>query len=602
MTTRTLTRPVDTTTLASAPAKAHSGLSWLETTASAAYAWLYWPVPFQRGATVVRATLVLHSYQAPAASRTITVRRAGSAVNYSRMTWANQPAGDGATATASSSTSGPAQEWRIDVTALMQEVAAGAFWWGFRLTSSSTVPLRWHSTQSPYESSRPYLEVEWSEEPDAPGDLAPSGGLAVSTPKPVLRWVAGDAGTVDEQSALHVQTSTTANFATVAWDSGVVLSALPELDLADTSFPGFTGTASYWRVRVRNKAMLWSDFSDAAAARYVDRGLVTILEPSGSTLMDSTPVVRWSFSGTQAQYQVVVQRGDQVRTPVWDSGLRKGTDQALTVPSGILRDDKTYTFTVRVWDDVARASVPGAPAYRQASKAVWFDDDLAVPPLTSVSASPRGETPFVDVRVTYTSTPDAVEIVRDHLILARLDPLEHEVEPGVIEWADRSCPPLVEARYKVRAVVNGRRSKPVSTWATSRPVGVWLTTDTQAVCLSGVDQGSPTLGARESVHEVGDRVVVITDALRGHEGDWSGTLHSDLSIARGVTAKEWRDAFMAIRRNPAGARLHMGPVNVPVTLSQMVVRAHPHPELSYEASFTYYQSPGPELDAIDTVG
>ena len=602
MTTRTLTRPVDTTTLASAPAEAHSGLSWLETTASAAYAWLYWPVPFQRGATVVRATLVLHSYQATAASRTITVRRAGSAVNYSRMTWTNQPAGDGATATASSSASGPGREWRFDVTNLLQEVAAGAFWWGFRLTSSSTVPLRWHSTQSPYESSRPYLEVEWSEEPDAPGDLAPSGGLAVSTPKPVLRWVAGDAGTVDEQSALHVQTSTTANFATVAWDSGVALSALPELDLAATSFPGFTGTASYWRVRVRNKAMLWSDFSDAAAARYVDRGLVTILEPSGSTLMDSTPVVRWSFSGTQAQYQVVVQRGDQVRTPVWDSGLRKGTDQALTVPSGILRDDKTYTFTVRVWDDVARASVPGAPAYRQASKVVWFDDDLAVPPLTSVSATPRGVTPFVDVRATYASTPDAVEIVRDHLILARLDPLEHEVEPGVIEWADRSCPPLVEARYEVRAVVDGnRRSAPVSTWATSHPIGVWLTTDTQAVCLSGVDQGAPTLGARETVHEVGDRVVVITDGLRGHEGEWSGILNS--RTVPGVTAKEHRDAFMAIRSNPAGARLHMCPANVPVTLWDMRARGDmSDPNHSYIASFSYAQQPGPELDAIDTVG
>ena len=607
MTVRTLTRPVDTTTIRSKPAAALSGLSYLETQLDDAFGWLYFPIPFSPGATVISATLTLHSFAGVATPRTMTVRRAASKVSYGRMTWDNRPAATGASATASSSSAGAGQAWTFDVTALMQEVSAGAFWWGFRLASSSAEVLRFYSSQASDERRRPVLRVEWADEPDAPGDLVPSGGLAVGTRTPTVRFTYADFGGSTQLAAVRVQVALSPGMTSSLWDSGEKAATLPELDLAAAGYPGMPvdGSSVYWRAMVKDAAGLWSDWSDVATAWYKPRGIVTITEPlDGAAIMDSTPVVRWTFNPQpeQAQYQVVVSRGDKIRTPVWDSGRREGGDTSLTVPSGILRDDKTYTFTVRVWDMAGRASVPGTPAYRQQSSTVWFDDDLATPAPDSVAATQRGSSPLVDVQWEAATTPDAFMVVRDGVILARVTPAEVQVEPGVYEWTDRTCPPLVEARYDVRSIIDGKRSARASQMCVVTVPGVWLTTGSLEVCLTGKEVGSPTLGVRETVHEVGDRVVVITDGLRGHEGEWSGQLHSDISIAPGVTAKEWRDRLMQIRDNPSGVRLHMGPVNIPVSLSGLSVRADPQRELSYTASFTYYQQPGDELDAITSVG
>lgn len=605
MTVRTLTRPVDTTTIRSKPASALSGLSYLEVQAGDAFGWLHFPIPFSRGATVISAKLRLHSYDAPAAARTLSVRRADSRVNFSTMTWDNRPAASGVIASASSATSTAGQLWEFDVTAIMQEVSDGALWWGVRVESDSASVLRLHSTQSLYGSSRPVLVVEWADEPDAPGDLAPSGGLAVGDDKPTLRFTYSDHGGSTELAAVQVQIASNVGMTAGLWDSGEVLSSLPELDLSATSYPGMPSdeSAVFWRAKVKDAAGLWSGWSDVAEAWFKPRGLVAITEPlDGASLMDPTPVVRWTFTGEQAQFQVVVQRGDKVRVPVWDSGRREGADTSFTVPAGILRDDKTYTITVRVWDFAGRASVPEAPAYRQQSATVWFDEDLATPAPEAITVAPRGWTPFVDLSWTASSTPDAFMVTRDGVILGRFEPSDVEVEPGVYEWTDRTCPPGVEVLYRVHSIVAGKRSVGRGQYAVAKTAGVWLTTPDLTVCLTGKDVGSPTLGARETVHEVGGRVVVITDGLRGHEGDWSGELHSDITIAPGVTAKEWRDRLMQIRENPKGVRLHMGPVNVPVTLAGLSVRSNPEVELAYAASFTYYQLPGPELDDITTVG
>lgn len=604
MTVRTLTRPVDTTVIRSRASKALSGLSYYETQLDDAFGYVYFPTPFTQGATIVSATLKLHSYSAPAVSRTIEVRRAASVMNYSRMTFDTKPAVTGATASVTKSTSGPGQEWVFDVTAIMQEVSDGALWWGFRVQSLSTSLLQFHSTQSLYESSRPVLVVEWADEPDKPGDLAPAGGLTVSTDRPVLRFSYSDHGGSTELAGARVQIGDNAAMTLGLWDSGELPVTIPEVDLADTAYPGLPadGTGRFWRVRVKDAAGLWSDWSDATSMRYVERGLVTILEPTSSALMDPTPVVRWSFTGVQDQYEVVVQRGDKVRRPVWDSGRITGTETSYTVPDGILRDDKTYTITVRIWDSEDRASTPGFPAYRQHSATFWFDDDLATPAPTSISATPRDAWPYVDVEWTSASTPDAFMLVREGVIVGRWAPAEVQVEPGRYAFTDRTCPAWVEQRYDVHAIVAEKRSVAASTNCRSEVIGVWLTSPTTTVCLTGKDEGSPTLGVRESVHEVGDRVIVIRDGLRGHEGDWAGELHSDISLAPGVSAKEWRDRLMGMRRDPTGIRLHMGPVNVPVSLSQVNVRSTAATELTYRASFTYHQLPGVEMDDIDEVG
>ena len=601
MTTRTLTVATDTTTRSVAPGTNYVANTWVEVASGSAYGWLHFPRPFTRGATIISATLTLRSIATTDAARTITLQRHDRLVDFSRVTWGHsQPGYHPGGATASSS-SGAAADWTFDVTAHMQAVSDGAPWWGWRIASSSTSPIRFHSAQSAYPSARPVLTVVWSDAPDEPSDLSPSAGLAVSTPKPVLRFSYSDYGGSTEQSALHVQIASNAAMTAYPWDSGTVVGTLPELDLAATDFPGLTSSTSYWRVRVRDGAGLWSGWSQVASTRSVARPTVTMTEPAGATIMDPTPTIRWTTTGVQEQFRVYVRVPGRAM-PVYDSGRIASDALVHTIPVGFLLDDRTYTITVQSWDDVARTATPGAADWSEASRTVTYDDDLATPAPSSVAAGQRGFTPFVDVEWTAATTPDFFIITRRGGTVAKVAPAEVEVEPGVYAFTDRTAVPHVENDYQVRSLIAGKRSAPVTTWVRPQVAGVWLTTDEHTACLAGADMGSPTLGARESIHEVGDRVVVITDGLRGHEGDWSGVIHSDLTIHPGVTAKETRDAFMAIRRNPAGARLHMGPVNVPVVLPKMVVRALPHPELAYEASFTYYQAPGPELDRIDTVG
>lgn len=602
MTTKTVVNATDTYVSSASPSKRFSRVSYLKVSATS-FGYLYFSLPFTRGATIVSAKLTLTSYSAAAATRTYRVGRVASKQNYSTMSWDNKPAMAPPYATATSSTANGGQKWVFDVATQLQAVSDGAFWWGFRVDTTSTAPLRFDSSQSPYADRRPMLVVEWADEPDIPSDLAPDGGLAVSTPKPVLRYTYGDFGGNTELSAQRIQVSTSPTFSSIFWDSGVQPTTIPEFDLATSTFPGFTAAVMYWRVMVQDGSGKWStDYSDGARVRYVERGLVTITQPSGDTIMDPTPPVSWTFTGAQSAYRIIVYRGDKIRFPVYDSGRRPSASQATFVPEGILRDDKTYTVTVQVWDDVERASVPGAPAYRQQSKTVWFDDDLATPRPTAVTATQRGQSPLIDVEWTVANQPDAFQLSRDGVILGQFEPSEVRVVGQRYIFTDRTAPPLVPVRYDVRCVVAGKRSVGMSTMLHHKVPGVWLTTPTETVCLAGQEVGSPTLGERSTVHEVGERVVVITDALRGHEGDWSGELYSDILIAQGVTAKEWRDRLMRIRSNPLGARLHMGPVNVPVTLANINVRANPHTELSYTASFSYWQVAGPELDDLDEIG
>lgn len=603
MTVRTVPVTADTFTSSSRRGENFSSLSYVEVSASSSdtrHGYFFAPIPreIERGATVVSGKLRLVSYAAAAVSRTISARGLASVASYSRMSWVSQPAITGPTATLTSSTALGGQVWELDITAIGQAVSAGALWWGVRVFSSHADPLRFDAVNSRYADRRPVFVWEWADEPEQPVDLSPSGTGAIALRKPVLRWAHADYGGDTSLAAAQVQVRAPAG-ATVwdsGWDSTVVA---PEMDLASTSYPGLPedGSDHQWRVRVRDGDGLESVWSEWASFRYRARGTVSIIEPAGGVIMDPTLPVAWSFTGTQGDARVILYRGDQLRTEVWRSP-RLGSAQATVIPSGIMRDDKTYTITVQAWDDVARQSTPGAPAYRQQSVTCFFDEDAAVPRPLTVVAAQRGMTPFVDIDVTTSVTPDALMIVRDGQIVARLTPADVQVAPLSFRWSDRTCPPHREARYEVRSLVAKRRSQARVAKVTVRPVGVWLTTDAETVCLSGREAGSPTLLETSTAHELGDRVVVITDALGGHAGDWSGELVGDTINCPGVSAQQHRGALMRIREEPKGARFHQGPVNVPVTLQNVVARALPDERLRYQASFAYWQQPGPELDSL----
>ena len=138
------------------------------------------------------------------------------------------------------------------------------------MASSSAAVLRFYSSQATAEDRRPVLRVEWADEPDAPGDLVPSGGLAVGTRTPTVRFTYADFGGSTQLAAVRVQVALSPGMTSSLWDSGEVPAKVPELDLSETTYPGMPTdeSAVYWRAMVKDAAELWSDWSDVAQTWY----------------------------------------------------------------------------------------------------------------------------------------------------------------------------------------------------------------------------------------------------------------------------------------------------------------------------------------------
>ena len=582
----------------------------------------YFARPFPLGATVLSAKLRFVSYAGGtgSGSRTLTLYRIKSRSVMSRATWNNLPSivDDGDQVTVTKTGVLPANEvWEFDVTSHMQAVSDGAFWTGWRLGLSTTEDLRLYGADSSVESRRPMLVIEWSDAPDTPTQMAPAGGGIVDTPKPALRWDYTDVSGSVEMSALQVQIhsaeaghSPTTGWSAPAWDSGITSATVPQLNLAATTYPGMTSMAStFWSVRVRDGANLWSDWSDPAEMIYKGRGTFTLLSPapggtysSPSAMDDATPVISWApLSGaTQASFMVRIWYGtpDSLgqKDPLWDSGRIAGTDTSITVPAGELRwTDRKYTVKVYVWDTDDRVATPGRPAYYSETTVAWMDwNDPATTDWLAVEA--LDPWPFVEVTWARDPAPDGWVIERDSgkgwEVIARLDYADVVREDGTSAWTDRYAPPRTALTYKVRPVINGKPGLgSPSASVMSEPVGLWLVNDTDAVCLIGVDEGSWAMGENSAVHVpiAGDRTVQIVQGRRGYEGSISGLLMGGVLHMEEVTASEWRDSFLRIKRD-GNAWLTASTISIPVLLADMVPAPMPDVEEQYNASASFWQS------------
>lgn len=563
------------------------------------YAFVYFGRPFPLGATIISAKLRFQTYaMTQTGTHTMKVRRTGSRTTLSRLNWKNKP--DAYVATeVSASKSGTlpgGTEWEIDVTAIMQQVSDGTPWYGFRIATSDTVDRWIYSAQS---TRVPTLEVEWSDAPDQPDNLVPSNNLTVGTGKPVLRFDYVDVSQGDEIAAVQVQINSTNNWPAPIYDSGEVSVTEPEFDLSTSSYAGLaSGASAWWRVRAKDASGLWSIWSDGAQFRYVPRPTVTITSPT-SAFYDSTQTVAWSLSGgTQTAYQVLVRRADNPTVYLWNSGKITSSDNALTIPKNVIRwDDKTYMFTVRVWDAEKRAGTPGSPVYRQQTVESFFDDDKVTPGVTTLTATTNEPKPYVTLRWSYGSLPDAWEISRNGKVIDRLESDEIEAGTGgVFTYTDRTAVPRKTNVYYVRPVVNGKRVNGgnKSATVTPKPYGIWLLSDTDEVVFMGQDAGTWSMGEQATTHEVlgASKVVAITQGLRGYEGEISGLLVSGVPGTT-RTAQQWRDKLLDFKEMAAEGktfRLVVSDMNIPVTIGNVVPKPTPEAEIQFEASFSFWQS------------
>jgi hypothetical protein len=562
-----------------------------------------------RGAVVSSAKLYLYSdSSAQAGAITLSLKRLRQTVSMTKVTYTTRPTalyGDAARTVTKTGPVAAGTEWMVDVTPHVQSVANGDAWYGWQLTANFN-PIAWfNKSNHPNSVQRPRLELTWTVPPTAPTGLRPGGGRAVSLPSPRVAATYTDVGADNALAAVQVQTNATNVWTAPSWDSGVVLTSSPELDLATQgTFVGLaSGEMRWWRMRCQDANGLWSAWSLAESFKRDLKGAVTILNPQQSPnnyVTESSPPITWSFTGeTQTAYQVNIADPATGRV-LYSSGKITGTATALTLPPTALTGaaGTLYNLRVIVWDSKSRETTPGDPAWTDASLDFTFALSASTPPTTNLvltSGEPRPRVTLTWQRGTF---PDSYSIMRNGVVIASgLSP--SELAPGgtgtSFTWVDRNPLPQTAATYQALAVVNGQASAGNSTATiTLTSLGIWLADNTRAneVVLFGREARSWTYGEESEVLSVlgGSEVSVVTHSQRGLEGTVQGTLQHGSAIGENVTAKAYRDALLRIKRNPGQQcwlTLHDSTIPVVVRAINITPRALPQPV--YDVSFEFYE-------------
>lgn len=167
-------------------------------------------------------------------TNTLTIKRVTQSFKEGTINWNNQPTVSATNSVQVVVTSGvDQQEVLFDVLNMMQDVANGSPFFGFRIEMAETADRALRSGEDPTSTLRPTLELEWSEAPEAPDRLSPDGGDAVSNSVPILDWRFSDkvgtgAGTL--QSAFQIQVDDTFDMSSPIYDTGKILGS-------DSQFP-----------------------------------------------------------------------------------------------------------------------------------------------------------------------------------------------------------------------------------------------------------------------------------------------------------------------------------------------------------------------------
>jgi len=548
-----LRNATDTYASGTAASTNYAAASVLHVRTADRYAYVFFNRAAPVGATITSAKLRLYHAAAWAGSRNIVVQRVSGPWQVSRLNWNNKPGVTGATVTVADDGGAAGTVVELNVTALLQTVSDGAAWYGFRISTNDATDRGIYSAQG-LSQYRPTLEVAWTEAPEAPTTLAPSGNRAVSTNKPVLRFDFTDHLGDTTLAAVQVQIDPAGNFAAPAFDSGEVATANPELDLTTTAYAGLADLAStYWRVRVKDGSGLWSTWSEDEQFKRDDLGTVTIDNPAGATLSDPTPPFLWSFAGgVQKAWQVYVIDPADPSEILANSGKQTSSDAAWTPPPRTLVGAGPYRVVVRVWDTVDREKVPNGEVFAVATRDFTIVPDATVNPVVGLAVSqPNEAKPRMLLTWTRSEAPDRFVIVRDGVVVE--DPLLPEdalVAGTSYQFLDDASRTWREHTWKVQAVVNGKASPSAVVTETTKTRGIWLLDKERSleVWLAGQEGGSWAIGEEASVFAPvgGTNVVRRVQARRGYEGSLAGQLVDRY----GKTAVQYEDDLMAMRAHP----------------------------------------------------
>lgn len=605
----TVRNATDTSAVEGAPSRNYADSTRLRVRADTGagtvnYSYIHFARPFPLGATIQSATLKLYGAGTwPSASRTITIKRVTESWKVKRVTWNNKPTVT-ATGSVSDTQTGARADgdvWEFDVTSLLQLVADGTGWYGWRIeTNESTAQRRFYSAQAQTQY-KPVLEVTYSLAPDAPTDLWPSENRAVSVSHPVLRFDFTDTAGNTELAAIQVQINSTDVWTAPTFDSGTVTTTEPSLDLSTTAYAGLTaGSSTYWRVRVQDGSGLWSDWSEATQFSRTAKGTVTISNPPASPsnyVEENTPPITWSVSGaTQVAWRVTI--ADALGNWIYTTGKRVGTDVSWTLPAksngtALLQRNETYTAIVDVWDDVDREHTPDDPIYISASRDFTFQFSATPTVVTGLAVEDLSPIPAVKLTWSRATQPDTFYIERDGVPIVPddLDSTDMLVSGTSYEYTDYGVSPRTSHTWEVAAVVNNQTSDSNPTVTTSiSPHGVWLM-DLDAgtnVVLLGKDSGSWSMGEdAETLLPLGAQAPIrVTQSLRGFEGSVSGQIMD----YNGTTVETYESRLWDIKEKPGSTfQLVLSNMSIPVIIGNLVVAPGTESEITKTVSFDFWQ-------------
>lgn len=404
------------------------------------------------------------------------------------------------------------------------------------------------------------LEILWKDAngvtlSTAVGANVTSSTAAFTTALPSLSAVAPATAVT---ASLRVVVVATAAAAEVHYFDDLSMSVFP---LFDSSLLFVPGATYYWRVITTDGAGLPSPWSSIETFKYVAPPVVTITAPAASPnnfVKEVTPLLGWSFTGTQTAYQVLLYNdlpsNDKL---LWDSGKVDSGNTYATVPANkivkTVAGAITYRLVVRVWDDQVRATVPGFPAYQSAERQFTLQFDPAVGAVTSISAASDAYGLATNLTVFRTTPPDYFTLMRDNDIIAtNLIPIDYQdaVDPTKYVIPD-FAPGRRSVTWTVGCVVNGATSQanPTANTTISRKLS-WI---------CGVEGDYP-VGFMNPDHSLEDGEVsevmqaqdgppiLVTQNLFGEQGSFAGRL-VDLAPTMGIalTARTMKDNLRYIR-------------------------------------------------------
>jgi hypothetical protein len=524
--------------------------------ANTRFGYIYFGVPSGMSkTTILNARLVVYSGAGFAGAVTLSLQRLSSKFSVNRVNWNNKPGVTGATKTVAKTSAAAGTAWEFNVTDVMQQVADGAPWYGFRISATGAAAKWLYSAQGPSQY-RPMLEITWSDAPDTPEVLIPDNGLAVSIAKPTLRWdfvdPAGDQ-TMQSANLRLFSTEALADANTPDLLDANVPATIPQWDLDDTAYGGLAADAVlWWRVQNVDGAGIPSGWSDPASFTRTSKGTLTITNPAADPndfVTEPTPPFSWTFTGrTQLKYQVLIATPETPEKYIWNSGEITSTETSVTPPPGKLTEvGKVYRLIVRIWDTIDRVSVPDDPTYVEAFRDFTFELSNTVATVTGFTGTTHTYQSRMTLEWDDATAPDSYVILRNGKAVDEVFPVD-VLESGThYVYHDDEARPRRNHTWSVARKVNGVVSSGNPTVAgLVKPITTTLSeTDNDRLIYLFNPNVAAERTEESAIHYLlGDAPpVLVTQNHRGYEGEVSGVLLNDtvpgVSADQQLTDLEW---------------------------------------------------------------